>query len=149
MRHSYCADATSAASCNDPALIVNSNSKHAPIATLRVAVRAQPLQDDAAAPFTLLCAGQGLLFAAPTHSGGLAVWAHAEGKITVRRRVPYGALLRGPSGNLYVGNLYVVQACAIWGGGSVRLYPQGLAVYDVFGARSEQFRSNRARQAIT
>lgn len=53
------------------------------MATLKVIVRAQPNLEDIVAPFSLLCSGLGLLVAAPTQSGGFAVWANAGKEIKV------------------------------------------------------------------
>jgi hypothetical protein len=71
-------------------LFANSSSKHAPVATFHMVLRAQPLHDTVVAPFTCLSAGHGLLFAAPTRSGNLAVYARAGTKITVRTRMAGG-----------------------------------------------------------
>jgi hypothetical protein len=65
-------------------LFADANSKHAPVVTFHMAVRAQPHEPQVAAPLSVLAAGNGLLFAAPTQAGGFAVWARADTKVAVR-----------------------------------------------------------------
>jgi hypothetical protein len=89
-------------------LFVDAGNKHAPASTFHMTVRAQPPQPAAASPLSLLSAGNGMLFAAPTLSGGLAVYAKASTKITVRASLqPFWSKCTSSSNTamFYFGNL--------------------------------------------